>query len=91
MTESVPNEYPLISEQARRHHEMRLEVLKGHPEVLGLAGPEYRTAFAPPVLLAIHWSLAAAVFGPISGNFDNSRSTDRTCKSSCEKGISILC
>ena len=61
MTEPVPYEYPLVSDQARRHYEMRLEVLKGHPEVLGLAGPEYRTVFALPVLLTIHWSLAAAV------------------------------
>ena len=61
MTESVLNEKPLVSAQARRHREMHRKVTKFHPEVLSLTGPEYRTAFALPVLLAIHWSVAYTV------------------------------
>ncbi|SDU07783.1 fatty acid desaturase [Stappia sp. ES.058] len=50
-----------ISPQARRHLQMRKDALVAHPGLRALAGPEWRTAFAVPLLLAIHWSVAWAV------------------------------
>lgn len=47
-----------ISEQALRHNQMRRAVVDAHPEVRALARPNPYTAFAIPVLLAIHWSIA---------------------------------
>jgi len=52
-----------ISPQARRHNEMRREALAAHPELRGLAGPDWRTVFALPVILAAHWGMAWSVSG----------------------------
>ncbi len=52
-----------ISAQARRHNEMRRQVLSAHPQARELAGPDWRSALAIPVLLAVHWGLAWAVSG----------------------------
>jgi sphingolipid delta-4 desaturase len=55
-----PVEAPLrtrgISEQARQHNDVRKRVVERHPEVLRLAGPDWRTVFAAAGLLAIHWT-----------------------------------
>ncbi len=50
-----------VSQQARRHNQMRREVIKAHPEVRALTGPNPYTAFAVPILLAVHWTAAWAV------------------------------
>ena len=50
-----------ITPQARRHNEMRRDLLSRHPEARALAGPEWRGALALPVLLTIHWGAAWAV------------------------------
>lgn len=50
-----------ISPQARRHNEMRKDVLTAHPDLKGVAGTDPRTVWALPVLLAIHWGIAWAV------------------------------
>ncbi|HKK15850.1 MAG TPA: fatty acid desaturase, partial [Gammaproteobacteria bacterium] len=50
-----------LSEQARQHQEMRRVVLRQHPEAARLAGPQHLTALAAPLLLVIHWSIAALV------------------------------
>ena len=47
-----------ISVQARRHNDMRREVLRAHPELRGLAGTEPLTVLALPVLLALQWGMA---------------------------------
>ena len=50
-----------VSQQARRHNQMRREVIDAHPEVRVLTGPNPYTALAVPVLLAVHWGTAWAV------------------------------
>ncbi len=50
-----------ISAHALRHNEMRRQVVKAHPEVVALAGPEWRSALAAAGLLAIQWTVAWAV------------------------------
>ena len=40
---------------------MRHMLLQRHPQIHQFAGPDYRTAFAVPVLLAIHWGIAWSV------------------------------
>ena len=52
-----------LSKQARQHREMRQTVLRQHPEARCLTGPQHLTALAAPLLLAIHWSIAALVSG----------------------------
>ncbi|MAA96716.1 MAG: hypothetical protein CMN87_17665 [Stappia sp.] len=47
-----------ISPQARRHLQMRKDALAAHPGLRALAGADRRTAFALPVLLALHWGMA---------------------------------
>ncbi|MEL7115608.1 MAG: fatty acid desaturase [Pseudomonadota bacterium] len=49
------------SPQARRHADMRRQAIKAHPELRHVAGPEWRTVFALPVILAAHWGMAWAV------------------------------
>jgi sphingolipid delta-4 desaturase len=53
---SAPLRVHGISEQARRHNEVRKRVAEQHPEVLKLAGPDWRTGIAAVGLLAIHWT-----------------------------------
>ena len=50
-----------LAAQALRHIDMRRDILDRHPEVRGLIGPDWRTAFASPLILAMHWTLAWAV------------------------------
>lgn len=50
-----------ISPQSRRHLQMRKDALAAHPQLRALAGPDWRTVLALPVLLGLHWSVAAAV------------------------------
>lgn len=45
-----------ISADARLHNEVRKRVIEQHPEVLKLAGPNWRTVLAGTGLLAIHWT-----------------------------------
>lgn len=45
-----------ISEHARQHNEIRKRVAEKHPEVLTLAGPEWRTVFAGVGILGLHWT-----------------------------------
>lgn len=47
--------YP--SPQARRHIQIRRQVLACHPEVARLAGPDHRGAYAAVLLLAVHWTV----------------------------------
>lgn len=47
-----------VSPQARRHLQMRKDALAVHPALRKLAGPDRRTAFAIPVLLGLHWTMA---------------------------------
>jgi sphingolipid delta-4 desaturase len=46
----------LLSAQSRRHIEMRVAVLKAHPEAVQLAGPDWRGLIGAILLLAIHWT-----------------------------------
>ena len=46
-----------ISPQARRHVEIRRQILKAHPEAAELAGTAPWTAAIALGLLAIHWSV----------------------------------
>ncbi len=50
-----------ISPQARRHNDMRRAVIDAHPELKTVAGPDWRTVFVLPVILAAHWGMAWAV------------------------------
>ncbi len=50
-----------ISPQARRHNELRRDILRHAPELGKLAGANPWTALALPVLLALHWGMAALV------------------------------
>ncbi len=50
-----------ISPQARRHNAMRREAVSAHPDLRAISGPEWRTVFALPILLALHWGVAWAV------------------------------
>ena len=52
-----------ISPQARRHNEMRRIVISKAPQARALSGANSWTALAVPVILALHWGLAAAVSG----------------------------
>ncbi len=52
-----------ISAHALRHNEMRRQVVKAHPEVVALAGPEWKSAVAAAGLLAAQWTVAWAVSG----------------------------
>jgi sphingolipid delta-4 desaturase len=45
-----------ISRQARRHIDIRRQVLKHHPEVVALAGPDARGAFGALAILGVHWT-----------------------------------
>ena len=47
-----------ISPQARRHNDMRREAIAAHPELQGIAGPDWRSIFALPVILVAHWGMA---------------------------------
>ena len=47
-----------MSPQARRHNEMRRDVLTRHPEAKALNGSNPWTALAIPALLALHWGMA---------------------------------
>jgi sphingolipid delta-4 desaturase len=53
---SLPAATRGISEQSRQHNEMRKRVIENHPDVLKLAGPDWRTAVAGVGLLGIHWT-----------------------------------
>jgi sphingolipid delta-4 desaturase len=46
----------LLSPQSRRHIEMRVAVLKAHPEAANLAGADWRGLIGAILLLAIHWT-----------------------------------
>lgn len=48
----------LLSPQSRRHIEMRVAVMKAHPEAAALAGPEWRGLIGALVILAIYWTSA---------------------------------
>ena len=52
-----------ISKDARRHNEIRKQVLDRHPELAQLAGPDWRTALAATALLGIHWTTIWLVSG----------------------------
>lgn len=52
-----------ISPQARRHNQMRRQVIGRHAQARRLAGPNPWTALAVPVLLGIHWGVAWLVSG----------------------------
>jgi sphingolipid delta-4 desaturase len=45
-----------ISPQARRHIEIRREILKRHPEAASLTGPDWRGLPGALILLAVHWT-----------------------------------
>ncbi len=46
-----------ISPQARRHIDVRRQIIKEHPGVLTLAGPDWRGAPAAVLILAVHWTV----------------------------------
>lgn len=46
-----------ISPQARRHIDLRRQIIKDHPEALALAGPDWRGAPAAVLILAVHWTV----------------------------------
>jgi sphingolipid delta-4 desaturase len=48
------------SPQARRHRELRRLAVESVPDSLRLAGPNPWTAFAVPLLIAVHWTTAWA-------------------------------
>jgi sphingolipid delta-4 desaturase len=50
-----------ISPQSRRHLQMRKDILRAHPQLRALSGPDWRTALFVPVLLVLHWGIAWAV------------------------------
>ena len=50
-----------ISPQSRRHHEMRREALRRHPEIREIFGSDPRPALAVPLLMALHWGTAWAI------------------------------
>lgn len=52
-----------ISPQARRHNEIRREIVKRNASVRALAGANPWTALAVPVLLGLHWGMAWLVSG----------------------------
>lgn len=45
-----------LSPQSRRHIEMRVAVMKAHPQAAALAGPEWRGSVGALALLALHWT-----------------------------------
>lgn len=47
-----------ISTQARRHNEMRRQVIARDPVLRDITGPDWRTVLALPVIFALHWSIA---------------------------------
>ncbi|MDJ0824371.1 MAG: fatty acid desaturase [Rhodobacter sp.] len=47
-----------ISPQARRHNDMRRTAIAAHPELKDVSGADWRTVFALPLLLAVHWGMA---------------------------------
>ena len=51
------------SPQAMRHQAMARTLLRRHPQARALAGPDWRSGLAIPVLLALHWGMAWAVSG----------------------------
>ncbi|MDE0887561.1 MAG: fatty acid desaturase [Myxococcota bacterium] len=55
---AVARDSGAISPQSSRHHEMRREALRNHPEIRELFGSDPRPALAIPVLLALHWGTA---------------------------------
>jgi sphingolipid delta-4 desaturase len=59
---ALPLRYP-ASPQAMWHRAMARELLRRHPQARALAGPDWRSALAIPVLLALHWGMAWAVAG----------------------------
>ncbi|MEW6687603.1 MAG: fatty acid desaturase [Pseudomonadota bacterium] len=50
-----------MSPQARRHIEIRRQVLAAHPEAAALAGPDPRGALAALLILGVHWTALWAV------------------------------
>ena len=48
----------LLSAQSRRHIEMRVAVLKAHPEAARLAGPQWRGLIGALAILAVYWTSA---------------------------------
>lgn len=52
-----------ISPQARRHNDMRRQIVRRSPEARNLAGACPWTAIAVPVLLGLHWGMAWLVGG----------------------------
>src|SRR4051794_15252280 len=51
----------LLSQQARRHVELRRKVLRTHPEAVELIGREPLGVFAALIILAVHWTAAWAI------------------------------
>ena len=40
---------------------MRREAIRAHPELRTVAGSDWRTVFALPVIFAAHWGMAYAI------------------------------
>jgi|GEM_PF-1512714 len=47
-----------LSVQSRRHIDMRVAVLKAHPQASALAGADWRGAIGALLLLGLHWTFA---------------------------------
>jgi sphingolipid delta-4 desaturase len=50
-----------LSPQSRRHIEMRVAILKAHPEAAQLAGPDWRGLIGALAILALYWTSAWVV------------------------------
>ncbi len=56
-----PRESRPVSAQARRHLQMRRQIVRAHPEVHRLLGPDARAVPMAFVILLIHWAMVYAV------------------------------
>ena len=49
------------ADDVRYHNQLRRKVLEAHPEAKDLIGPDWRTAIAAVLMLALHWTMIWAV------------------------------